>query len=132
MQFSRSFANCFSRYSQDTVPAGQSAGQSAGWIEADLTEPRQIGCDSIQSYPSYVRHSMPMLELRCRSESCRSAVQTTKLASRFVLPIVSATEYENAHQRHIQRRLQHRIAVATARGDQSLVQLLQREMQRAG
>lgn len=120
MQFPRSPANCLShcrqRY-QDTASADQ--------IETSLTE----------AYPTYIRHSQPISGLRYRSESCR-ALQPAKPASRSGLPVgsavFSAAEYEKSHQRHIQQRLQHRLAVASARGDQSLVQLLQREMQRAG
>lgn len=42
------------------------------------------------------------------------------------------SEYDKVHQLNIQRRLQHRIEVAKARGDQQLLNLLQHELQQAG
>jgi len=139
MQFSQSLSPRLSRYSQDTV-------------SADIIETCQETCQIASgllatdqhrsSQPPMVRHSLPVPGLRYRSDTYRSvtAAQSTVRSTQSIsspvphreLQVVAkTTEYDKTHQLHIQKRLQHRIAVAMAKGDQSLVKLLQRELWQA-
>jgi len=138
MQRSQSLSARFSRYSQDTV-------------SADIIEPSQMASGLFadrhrSSQPTVVCHSLPVPGLRYRSDAYHTAyplvtatpstVQSVQSLSNPVshceLQVIpKKNEYDKTHQLHIQQRLQHRIAVAIAKGDQSLVKLLQRELWQA-
>lgn len=123
---------CLGRHSQDA---------SQDIAPADLIELRDPEQQLLR--PGLLRHSLPAQGLRYRSEACRLP-QTAQPASGAGLSGVApdplqriakandyASDYASLHRLHIQKRLQHRIAVAMAKGDQPLVNLLQRELKQA-
>ena len=134
--FSQLLSPRLGRYSQDI------AGQDI--TPADLTEMRYSGQSS---RASSIRYSLPAQGLRYRSDAyhlpqtaqpASGAGLSDRLSSELfgTLPgklrvIAKANDYDTTHRLHIQRRLQHRIAVAMAKGDQPLVNLLQRELRQA-
>lgn len=139
MQRSQSLSPRFSRYSQDTVSADiiEPSQMASGLLAADLHQ---------SSQPTVVCHSLPVPGLRYRSDAYHpayplvtaipSTVQSAQSLSnpvphRELQVIPKKNEYDKTHQLNIQQRLQHRIAVAIAKGDQSLVKLLQRELWQA-
>ncbi|MFM7424977.1 MAG: DUF4278 domain-containing protein [Elainella sp.] len=74
------------------------------------------------------RPMQPVTELSsARASRAEASVGLTTRAVNL-----AAKEYNNIHQRYIQERLQHRIDVARAQGNQHLLQMLEREMQQVG
>jgi hypothetical protein len=110
-------------------------------MSTEISDPNQMTrIGSTQS--NSIRHSLPTEGLRYRSDAYRSATvaqtvtQTVaqsvqRIAPSCQLPAAKsrAVDYSTAHRLHIQQRLQHRIAVAIAKGDQRLVNLLHHELQ---
>ena len=139
MQRSQSLSPRFSRYSQDTVSADiiEPSQMASGLLAADLHQ---------SSQPTVVCHSLPVPGLRYRSDAYHSAYPlvtatpstvesaqslSNPLPHRDLQAIPKKHEYHKTQPLHIPPRLQHRIAVAIAKGDQSLVKLLQRELWQA-
>lgn len=119
----------------------------------DVVDSGMKGVYRGQAFPiTYPRHipSQPSHELRYRGAAYRttvtgstetilprpiSAVPTSKPSASTYLwgqaCKVQTPNLEKMHRLHIQERLQHRIEVAKVRGDQTLLHLLEREMQQA-
>jgi len=136
MQFSHPLSRRLSRYSQDTVSPDiiEISQMASGLLDADRQQ---------SSQPTLIRHSLPVQGLLYRNDAYHSAAMAAAIAGSTqadsypaphchlqVVPQVSTKldEYDKTHQLHIRRRLQHRISVAMAKGDQALVNLLQREL----
>ena len=126
-------------------------------LDIPFTEMLDSGMKGVyrgQTFPiTYPRHIpvQPAHELKCRGSAYRTTatgstrpvvrppvavVPSNKLAAPSVdlggqACKVQTPELEKMHKLHIQRRLQHRIEVAKAKGDQALLRLLEREMQQA-
>lgn len=124
----------------------------------DMVESGMVGTYRGQAFPfKYPRHvpvSQPVQDLVYRgaayrttasggtvsvksSESSRPVAASAKseTAPSCLLEQarrIPSTAYERTHRSNIQRRLQQRIEAAKARGDQKLLNLLEREMRQAG
>lgn len=106
------------------------------------------------TYPRHIPVPQPVLELKYRgvayqtnakggAESISPAMRAAKAAVRDVFRPTGVDQARSAirsrqailgevakvHRQNIERSLQHRIEVAKARGDQNLVNILEREMQ---
>jgi hypothetical protein len=121
---------------------------------ADMVDSGMKGVYRGQTFPiTYPRHipTQPSHELRYRGAAYRTtatgsteailrrsvaAVPTRKLAASSTYLSgqtcrVLTPDLEKMHRLNIQQRLQHRIEVARAKGDQALLHMLEREMQQA-
>lgn len=130
LQVPQSLSARFRRYRQDIA--------SQDVLPTGLIETPHVGDLSPQT--PLIRYSLPVQGLRYRSDAYRlpgsafgpevgPEVGPAPCKSQSPAPVTALTnDYSTTHRLHIQKRLQHRLAVAMAKGDQSLVTLLQREL----